>query len=72
LFCGFVGTKCGVLQAPGNGSIARIPNKTTLEYEDEIVFDCDRGFRMEGSAVSVCGVTGEWSSPTPTCHSKIG
>ena len=59
------------MQAPGNGSIARIPNKEMLEYEDEIEFECDRGFRMEGEGVSICTATGEWSTPPPTCHSKI-
>jgi len=60
-----------VPEAPGNGSIVSIPEKNVLVYEDEIVFSCDTGFRMEGSPTSVCTASGEWSFPAPICNSKF-
>ena len=62
--------RCEVLEAPEDGSIVGIPEREDLHYQDVIVFACDRGYRMEGSARSQCTATGEWSTLVPTCHSK--
>ena len=66
-----LGVRCReVLEAPEDGRIVSIPEREELHNENEIVFACDKGFRMKGSARSVCTETGEWSTPAPTCHSK--
>ena len=37
----------------------------------EISFECNNGYRMEGSSWAVCTDTGKWEPPElPTCHGK--
>nr|XP_060465550.1 sushi, von Willebrand factor type A, EGF and pentraxin domain-containing protein 1 [Panthera onca] len=33
-----------------------------------VAYSCNRGFYIKGEKKSTCEATGQWSSPTPTCH----
>lgn len=40
---------------------------STLVNETLALHSCDKGFRLEGSNVSVCGESGSWNPAAPTC-----
>uniref|UniRef100_A0A8C4N059 Sushi, von Willebrand factor type A, EGF and pentraxin domain-containing protein 1 n=1 Tax=Equus asinus asinus TaxID=83772 RepID=A0A8C4N059_EQUAS len=33
-----------------------------------VAYSCNKGFYVKGEKKSTCEATGQWSSPTPTCH----
>ncbi|XP_065194495.1 sushi, von Willebrand factor type A, EGF and pentraxin domain-containing protein 1-like isoform X4 [Sycon ciliatum] len=39
-----------------------------LLYGDEVLYSCRKGFRMNGSDISVCTEHGNWSAPLPFCQ----
>ena len=66
----FLGQRClAARNAPSNGGK---PNnsKGYYEFEDEIVFSCDRGYNLVGGERTVCQNDGTWSNPAPICQSK--
>ncbi|NXD77742.1 C4BPA protein, partial [Halcyon senegalensis] len=40
----------------------------SYRYRDSIVFECDPGYFMVGSATVTCGEDDNWSPPKPTCE----
>ena len=50
---------------PANGNIL-VTNDTN--YNAEVYFECDTGFRLDGTASSVCQLSGQWEPGTPTCQ----
>ena len=38
---------------------------------DEIVYDCQPGFKLLGESQLVCQKDGTWSAPLPKCESKL-
>ncbi|NWU62809.1 C4BPA protein, partial [Pterocles burchelli] len=41
-------------------------------YKDSVVFECDPGYAMIGSAVITCGENNTWSPQKPTCEKILG
>ena len=39
------------------------------EYGDQVTYDCECGYDLEGDQVLTCGETGEWGPP-PCCFRK--
>ena len=39
------------------------------EYGDQVTYDCECGYDLDGEQVLTCGETGEWGQP-PCCRSK--
>jgi len=50
---------------PPNGTVA-VTNGTN--YDAEVYFECENGFRLDGTAISVCHLSGQWEPETPTCQ----
>ena len=50
---------------PPNGTVSS-PNETN--YNAEVYYECDTGFRLEGNMSSVCQLSGQWEPGTPTCQ----
>ncbi|NXI53421.1 C4BPA protein, partial [Chloroceryle aenea] len=40
----------------------------SYRYKDSVVFECDPGYFMVGSATVTCGENNTWSPPQPTCQ----
>ncbi|NWI84793.1 C4BPA protein, partial [Pitta sordida] len=36
-------------------------------YRDSVTFECDNGYRMNGSSVVICEANSTWTPPLPTC-----
>lgn len=58
--CGFIGT-------PRNGT--KRGSQTT--YPGIVIFSCDDGFIMRGSAERQCSANGSWSGVETNCEGKI-
>ncbi|XP_032734041.1 C4b-binding protein alpha chain-like [Lontra canadensis] len=41
--------------------------RTTYTYKNSMVFDCERGFILNGSSLIHCGENGDWDPPPPIC-----
>ncbi|XP_068694975.1 sushi, von Willebrand factor type A, EGF and pentraxin domain-containing protein 1-like isoform X1 [Montipora foliosa] len=57
---------CGPLQAPSNGSL--FGNHTT--YPNKVIFTCDEGFILHGSALRYCQSDKRWSGNNTVCKAK--
>ncbi|XP_078621291.1 E-selectin-like [Branchiostoma floridae x Branchiostoma japonicum] len=63
-------TPCPVLAAPTNG--ARTPSTGSNLYQDQISFNCNTGYVLNGVSPLTCQATGTWSNAVPTCtHSNL-
>ncbi|KXJ22998.1 CUB and sushi domain-containing protein 1 [Exaiptasia diaphana] len=58
------GKSCGRPKTPVDGSMVA---NNGYSYTAHIVFKCQKGYQMIGSATSVCLDNGTWSSPPPSC-----
>ena len=52
--------RCDPLSDPQNGIVLMFPNGKSA------VYTCNSGFTFVGTALVQC-ISGEWSSPPPTC-----
>ena len=60
------GTQCGIPPPPPlRGGYAF----SGTEYGDQVTYDCECGYDLEGEQVLTCGETGKWGQP-PCCRSK--
>ncbi|KAM4862138.1 complement factor H-like [Thomomys bottae] len=61
--------KCLPISEPENGRIVSSAMETDQEYHfgQVIQFECNPGFRREGSKEVHCSEAGRWSSEKPTC-----
>ena len=57
---------CGHLSKPLNGSV--IGSDTT--YPNEVEFECDEGFELQGSASRKCEANGQWSGEEVKCKGR--
>ena len=48
-----------------NGTVS-VTNGT--HYDADVHFECDTGFRLDGTASSICQISGQWVPGTPTCQ----
>ena len=65
-FC-FPDVKCPSFRGIASGSVTETDaTATTPQY---VTFECDTGYRREGSAVLGC-VDGKWNGTAPTCKRK--
>lgn len=62
----FPARDCGPLAVPRNGS--SIGNLTV--FPNKILFGCDEGFNLMGSAVRHCQENGTWSGNRTFCEGK--
>jgi len=56
---------CGQPMPPPNGRVS-VTNGT--QYGAEVIFDCDTGFSLGGTASSICQRFGQWEPGTATCQ----
>lgn len=54
---------CGPLSVPLNGSSS---GKSTM-FPNNVLFDCDPGFILNGSSSRMCQANGTWSGLTAKC-----
>ena len=57
---------CGPLESPDDGSVSYAAST----YESEATYDCDPGFKLNGTATRVCNEHGIWSGNAPFCEKK--
>jgi len=62
---GFVEVDCEQPMPPTNGTVSETIN---TQYGAEVYFGCDTGFRLIGTANSVCHLSGQWEPGAPTCQ----
>ena len=62
----FVEIHCGSLAAPSNGNI--IGSNDVVD--SVMMFSCDYGFRLSGSAQRSCMETGVWNGTDVTCDGE--
>lgn len=43
----------------------RIGDKFT--YEERVIYDCDAGYKLQGSIIRKCEANGQWSGSTASC-----
>ncbi|XP_078573919.1 P-selectin-like [Branchiostoma floridae x Branchiostoma japonicum] len=63
--CSNMRTQCPALTAPTNG--ARTPPTGSNSYQDQINFNCNTGYVLNGATSATCQADGTWSNPVPTC-----
>ncbi|XP_072887035.1 complement component receptor 1-like protein isoform X2 [Hemitrygon akajei] len=59
--------RCFIPDAPINGRIRSSP-RNVLRYEEEVLFECDRGFEIVGSNLIKCNENSQFSDDPPTCR----
>ncbi|XP_062921220.1 sushi, von Willebrand factor type A, EGF and pentraxin domain-containing protein 1-like [Mobula hypostoma] len=59
--------QCFVPNPPSNGRI-RSSSWNVLKYEEEVMFECDHGFEIDGSNVIRCNNDSKFSDDPPTCR----
>lgn len=55
------------LPIPNNGEIIQSSIKNLFEFEDQVEYRCDVGYKMKGSNFVTCKWDGEWSELEATC-----
>ena len=56
-------TECGEVEAPANG----VMNVKGLTFGHNITFECNKGYKVNGTFIIECLSSGNWSSSAPTC-----
>lgn len=54
---------CGDPGSLANGF--RIGDKFT--YEERVIYDCNAGYKLQGSIIRKCEANGQWSGSTASC-----
>lgn len=54
---------CGDPGSLANGF--RIGDKFT--YEERVIYDCNAGYKLQGSIIRKCEANGQWSGSTSSC-----
>ena len=57
---------CGDPGALTNGF--RIGDKFT--YGESVIYDCDAGFKLQGSIIRKCEMNGQWSGTAASCNGQ--
>ncbi|CAK8684025.1 unnamed protein product [Clavelina lepadiformis] len=60
---------CFPLVAPINGNLS--PVQDQYGVDDEIEFECDEGFEINGAETVTCLSNGGWSDTEPTCDEEV-
>ena len=55
---------CPELESPQNGTVTQ----EERIYPNEAEYSCDDGFELEGEAVRMCQIDGEWTGEAPICE----
>ena len=56
---------CGpVLPLPTH---ATVNSDKDVAFRGSVIYGCEAGYRLEGTARRVCGTEGQWDTPAPTC-----
>ena len=63
----FLAVDCGPLSAPKNGS----SSGNITVFPNSLVFKCDPGFILNGSATRACQANGTWSGMQATCNGRF-
>ena len=58
---------CGPLHDIGNGTVT---HQSTL-YQAQAVYECNAGFRLNGTHERTCTQTGDWSGTEPHCSKSV-
>ena len=58
---------CPKLSAPRYGSVQQTGNT----YGARAVYQCNKGFQLDGNTDRNCLLSGQWSGSTPTCKGKL-
>ena len=64
--CELYEAKCPALSTVNNGFIVASKNQTHYPAQSELYFDCNDGFKLDGTNKSTCKPGGYWD-PLPTC-----
>ncbi|XP_045172150.2 uncharacterized protein LOC123534127 [Mercenaria mercenaria] len=59
--------ECNTVEAPANGTM----NVSGLTFGHKVTFQCDTGYRLNGTEVIECLSTGNWSANSPSCSLHI-
>ena len=65
LTCIYIVT-CEDLATPSNG-IINCSNNQPLQYQDRCIFQCNDGYKLQGSVIRQCEASGEWSGNETQC-----
>ena len=65
-FCSPSEIQCPSPETPSHGSL----RLNDLDIGSEVFYTCERGYRLDGPDVLVCGDNGEWSASPPVCIGK--
>ena len=57
---------CGDPGSLSNGF--KIGNKFT--YGESVIYDCNAGYKLQGSIIRKCGANGQWSGSAASCVGK--
>ncbi|XP_048458198.1 L-selectin-like [Rhincodon typus] len=60
--------KCRTLVTPRQAEMNCSHPVGAFSYNSTCDFSCVKGFKLQGSDSLECGVSGEWSAPTPSCE----
>ena len=63
----FLAVDCGLLSVPMNGSSSG--NSTV--FPNNVLFNCDLGFILNGSSSRMCQANGTWSGLSVTCVGRF-
>ena len=63
----FAEIHCGPLNVPSHGS--KQGNNDTVD--SVVLFSCDRGYRLQGSAERKCSTLGTWDGEAPNCVGQL-
>ena len=61
------------MSVPDCGPVLPLPAHATVNSDKDVAFrgsvlyGCEAGYRLEGTARRVCGTEGQWDTPAPTC-----
>ncbi|XP_060569304.1 uncharacterized protein LOC132727745 isoform X3 [Ruditapes philippinarum] len=55
--------ECGEVEAPTNGTL----NVSGLTFGNNVTFQCEEGYKINGTNMITCLSTGSWSASVPTC-----
>jgi len=58
---------CGDPGSLANGF--RIGDKFT--YEERVIYDCNAGYKLQGSIIRKCEANGQWSGSTSSCVGEL-
>lgn len=61
--------RCPVLETPSN-SVSACTDFSSFSYGSKCNFNCEEGYRLQGTSEISCTKTGEWSHKSPRCEGR--